>query len=49
MRLDAGLFHPCFFAFLAISMFNIFESFLNPFMDFDRVNKNLLVCRYVTI
>jgi len=44
--MDAGLFHPCFFAFLAISIsilifpnitFILFSVlFLNPFMDFDR-------------
>jgi len=26
--MDAGLFHPCFYAFLAVSIFNIFKCYL---------------------
>jgi len=45
--MDAGLFHPCFFAFLviSISIFNIFKYYFYTsfcgfhFMDFDNVLK----------
>jgi len=55
--MDGGLFHPCFFPFLAISIsiLNIiftplvFVLFLHPFLDFDSFNKSTLICLYAGV